>query len=205
MTRHGYTVEGRRVWMTTPYGSPYTPRLKAIGAHWDRDRKQWWVGTASRAAVTAIMDEAIAAEAEPTVTVHIDMDCTTALVSERWGDTYAALVDGTTIVSVPRDGDVPRFAPFTETVDGEVKASGGHLHWGSGTVVAAQVPQSMADQWITGGWAVLPGQPYATDEHRIPRCDDCGRLARGGVFPVTDLSGISGMACHDCGYEASFA
>jgi hypothetical protein len=46
---HG--VEGSRVYVRTAYGEPAVAALKALGAHWDRERRMWWVGKAKRAAL----------------------------------------------------------------------------------------------------------------------------------------------------------
>jgi hypothetical protein len=46
---HG--VEGSRIYVRTQYGEPAVAAIKALGAHWDRDRKMWWVGVAKRKAL----------------------------------------------------------------------------------------------------------------------------------------------------------
>lgn len=47
---------------------PVRDRIKAIGGHWDADRRAWWVGTAKRAeaeALAAEMGDAPAASSQP--------------------------------------------------------------------------------------------------------------------------------------------
>lgn len=50
------TVEkqGRRVWITLPYGSPAKDKVKELGAHWDAESKRWWVSSSKAGEVEAI-------------------------------------------------------------------------------------------------------------------------------------------------------
>ncbi|MCP9496094.1 MAG: hypothetical protein MSG64_16725 [Pyrinomonadaceae bacterium MAG19_C2-C3] len=48
-------IEGRRVYIKTAYGEACVAALKSLGAKWDGDRREWWVGTGKRAAVEAIV------------------------------------------------------------------------------------------------------------------------------------------------------
>jgi ribosomal protein L37AE/L43A len=50
-----------RVYVQTAYGEPVVAGLKALGAHWDTEKKMWWVGKAKRAAVEALL---VGADAE---------------------------------------------------------------------------------------------------------------------------------------------
>lgn len=55
--------EGRRTYLL---GAPYGVRdqLKAAGAHWDSERKAWWLGSDSKARELAAQLEAVPAEPE---------------------------------------------------------------------------------------------------------------------------------------------
>ena len=57
------TKEGRRVWIDIPFGSPAKDKIKALGAHWDATRKQWWIGSGKADEVHQIADEANASKA----------------------------------------------------------------------------------------------------------------------------------------------
>jgi hypothetical protein len=48
---------GTRVYVQTRYGEPVVGKLKDLGAHWDRDRKEWWIGAAKAAQVEALLRE----------------------------------------------------------------------------------------------------------------------------------------------------
>jgi hypothetical protein len=59
---------GRRIYIT---GNSFAvkDRLKSAGAHWDRDRRQWWIGLGKESAIASIVqsaDEAPAKRDEPT-------------------------------------------------------------------------------------------------------------------------------------------
>ena len=45
------SIEGARVYVRTAYGEPAVQALKQLGAHWDRERRLWWVGKAKLAQV----------------------------------------------------------------------------------------------------------------------------------------------------------
>jgi hypothetical protein len=45
----------RRVYVQTRFGEACVERLKALGAHWDREARCWWVGAARRAEVEALL------------------------------------------------------------------------------------------------------------------------------------------------------
>lgn len=52
--------EGRRIYVETRYGEPVVERLKDLGAHWDRDRRAWWLGAGKAGAVEALLAETAA-------------------------------------------------------------------------------------------------------------------------------------------------
>lgn len=56
--------EGQRVYVV---GDTYAVRsqIKALGAHWDGERKAWWLGAAKRAAAEALVASLAAAPAAP--------------------------------------------------------------------------------------------------------------------------------------------
>lgn len=49
------TVEARRVYVKTPFGHPVVAKLKSLGAHWDGERKQWWLGSGKKSEVEALL------------------------------------------------------------------------------------------------------------------------------------------------------
>ena len=49
--------DGRRTYVQTSYGEPVVARLKALGAHWDAEKKCWWVGAAKRPDVEELLVE----------------------------------------------------------------------------------------------------------------------------------------------------
>lgn len=49
------TVEGRRIYIKTQYGEACVAQIKALGAHWDGDRRAWWITSAKRADVERII------------------------------------------------------------------------------------------------------------------------------------------------------
>lgn len=49
------TVEGRRVYVALPYGHPAKDAIKSLGAHWDPTSKCWWLTSAKRAEVEALL------------------------------------------------------------------------------------------------------------------------------------------------------
>lgn len=52
----GYCCIGcGRVYVRTRYGSDLVAELKALGAHWDRDEKAWWVGSGKRDQVIGLI------------------------------------------------------------------------------------------------------------------------------------------------------
>lgn len=55
------TIEGRRCWITTRYGEPCVEPLKALGCHWDRERKAWWISSGKAADVERILTDSGAA------------------------------------------------------------------------------------------------------------------------------------------------
>lgn len=70
-------------------GFPVREQLKRAGCHWDAARKQWWIGTARRAAVEPLLSYS-RDEAE---TVPLDAPAIRGRVSYR-GKTYYLLADG---------------------------------------------------------------------------------------------------------------
>lgn len=78
-----------------PFGAK--DRLKALGCHWDGDRRQWWIGAAKVASLTALVAE-INGETLPAVaaTVGLDPATPTAVVADKLredlGDAGAAAV-----------------------------------------------------------------------------------------------------------------
>jgi hypothetical protein len=81
---------GSRLYVT---GNTYSikDRLKAIGCHWDAERKQWWIGKAKQAELSAIVS-GVAAQAtasgyvKPTAEELSDKPCTGK--AEYKGKTY---------------------------------------------------------------------------------------------------------------------
>jgi hypothetical protein len=63
MDKPAVEVAGRRVYVKTPYGHPVVAKLKELGAKWEPESKSWWVGSAKRAAVEALVADS--AEAAP--------------------------------------------------------------------------------------------------------------------------------------------
>jgi len=51
-----WTIEGRRIWIKTQYGEKCISALKSLGAHWDGDRKCWWISSAKQSAVEQIVN-----------------------------------------------------------------------------------------------------------------------------------------------------
>lgn len=50
-------IEGRRIYLV---GNtfPIKDKIKSLGAHWDNDRKAWWIGSQSKAEVEALVSAA---------------------------------------------------------------------------------------------------------------------------------------------------
>jgi hypothetical protein len=55
----------RRIYVQTAYGEPCVADLKALGAHWDAERRCWWLGNAKRPAVEALLAAAVSAPPAP--------------------------------------------------------------------------------------------------------------------------------------------
>ncbi|TXH55356.1 MAG: hypothetical protein E6Q97_08950 [Desulfurellales bacterium] len=64
-TQLGIEQVGSRVYITGN-SYPVKERLKAVGCHWDAERKQWWIGTGKRETIEAVL--AGTDGAEPTET-----------------------------------------------------------------------------------------------------------------------------------------
>lgn len=46
---------GARIYVQTAYDEPVVAELKNLGAHWDAEKKLWWVGAKKRAEVEALL------------------------------------------------------------------------------------------------------------------------------------------------------
>jgi hypothetical protein len=57
------TIEGRRAWVSIPFGHQAKEAVKAAGAKWDPDSKRWWVGSGKADALRAAVRKG--AEAPP--------------------------------------------------------------------------------------------------------------------------------------------
>lgn len=56
-------VEGKRVYIKTPYGHPAVAKLKALGCKWDPESKRWWCGLAKKDKVDLIVQANLEAPA----------------------------------------------------------------------------------------------------------------------------------------------
>lgn len=48
---------GRRLYVQTSFGEPVVDRLKALGVHWDREARCWWISPQKRRAVEELLVE----------------------------------------------------------------------------------------------------------------------------------------------------
>ena len=100
---------------------PLKDRLREAGAHWDHERKQWWIGTSRRAVVAALVSSATAAASDGQETVDLDAKVIRARV-EYQGKTYYALAIGARADGTPfaklctRDGNLVFWARQGEPV-----------------------------------------------------------------------------------------
>ena len=180
--QHGYTIEGRRIWMALPYGSPVKGRIKAAGAHWDRASQRWWIGTVARSVVIPIMEEAMGkVDTARTTTVDVDLDAAAvAGVTETEGrpaSKYAASFSSRRTLSVQGvplatwygdaycdkqpGGMTVKLSEFAMLIVGEI-AGGNYgsrrrpdfdFGWDDGTVVRVEVAEPVAERWIAAGFA----------------------------------------------------
>lgn len=65
---------GARIYVRTAYGEPVVPALKALGAHWDAEKKCWWIGAAKRAKVEELLVGADKAQDEAPATGPVKED-----------------------------------------------------------------------------------------------------------------------------------
>ncbi len=49
------TLDGRRCYIATAFGEPAVAPLKELGVHWDPDSRRWWISSAKKDQVAAIL------------------------------------------------------------------------------------------------------------------------------------------------------
>ncbi len=90
------TTEGRRVYIQTKYGESCVGALKQLGAHWDAERKAWWLSAAKREAVERIVATSAPVSPEVAETERLKRDCANIIGTARFeGRSYYLVGEGT--------------------------------------------------------------------------------------------------------------
>lgn len=216
MSDPSYHIDGRRIWVRlAPSDTQNRNRIKSLGAHWDPDSRQWWIGSGKRAEIAAILGEP-----QQTPAGETPAQAESGEQEARVGQVEALLVD-----AARNDRVVffkhPAFDDWR--IGGKPYEDGDHvvvtLRSGKTKTVVAQLPIIETIDGTTiayGPYMPAPAKrPPARTSTVQPRrqepenlahgaelghggiCDECGQPRRN-LRRAIDSSGIGGQVCPRC-------